>query len=80
MNFAVITRDKCSWCSKVKDLIREYPDTVVFEYNLNQEPLMLDFVKASGFKTVPIVFHDGKLIGGYVETERYVRGMLDDRF
>ena len=81
MNVAVITRDNCIWCDKVKKLLGEYPEITTFEYNLvGSDPILLDFVKASGFTTVPIVFHAGNLIGGYVETERYIRGMLDDRF
>jgi glutaredoxin len=78
MNYAVITRDNCIWCTKVKNLLKEYSDTTVFEYNLSQEPVLLDFMKAAGFKTVPVVFQKGNIIGGYEETKAYLEGVKDE--
>lgn len=77
---AIITKDKCVWCDKVKKMLREYPNVLIYEYNLNIEPIMLDFMVSAGFKTVPIVFHNGYLVGGYEESVRYFGGLLDDGF
>ena len=74
---ALITRNNCMWCDKVKEELRKYPQILVYEYNLSLEPVLLDFVQSSGFKTVPIFLHGGRVIGGYEDTVKYVRGMFD---
>ena len=74
---ALITRDKCIWCDKLKEEIRKYPEVQAFEYNLTLEPVMLEFVRSAGFKTVPIFMHNGYVVGGYEDTVKYLRGMFD---
>lgn len=78
MRFAVVTRDACSWCLKVKDELRKYSGIMVFEYNLHSHPDLLEFIKAAGFKTVPIVFHEGQLIGGYEQTVEYLKEIFGE--
>lgn len=77
MTAALITRDKCVWCDRIKEEIRKYPEVQAYEYNLSLEPVMLDFIRSAGFKTVPIFFHKGKVIGGYEDTVKYLGGMED---
>ena len=81
MKIAVITTDSCPWCDKVKALLKE-KDLVWAQYSLadwDYEPLKSFFV-AAGFRTVPQVFIDGKLIGGYEATKNFLsRSMSDDQ-
>lgn len=73
MNFVIVSKQNCIWCIKVKNLLKQYPQVTVFEYNLNEvDIVLLDFIKAAGFKTVPIVISNGQLIGGYEETKTFL--------
>lgn len=76
---ALITRDKCVWCDKLKEEIRKYPEVQTFEYNLSLEPVMLDFIRSAGFKTVPVFLHNGYVIGGYEYTIKYLREKFGER-
>ena len=77
MNFAVVSKQNCIWCVKVKNLLKQYPQVTVFEYNLNEVDLvLLDFIKTAGFKTVPIVISNGTLIGGYEETKTLLTSLF----
>lgn len=76
---ALITRDNCVWCDKLKEEIRKYPEVQAFEYNLSLEPVMLDFIKSAGFKTVPVFFHNGYVVGGYEYTVKYLREKFGER-
>lgn len=79
MNFAIVSKKNCIWCVKVKNLLKQYPQVTVFEYNLNEvDIVLLDFIKAAGFKTVPIVVSNGTLIGGYEETKALLTKLFGD--
>ena len=76
-NFFVITQRKCSWCDKVKELIKEeghdYTSIPVENF-----PEIKRMMKEKGYNTVPLVilpdffdklsFEEGSVIGGYEDT------------
>lgn len=70
--WAVIGKDSCPWCDKVKSLLEE--NNIPFAYfNLDADGSLKDFIKITGHKTVPQVFAGGKHIGGYEDTQRYIK-------
>ena len=74
---ALITRNNCVWCDRIKEEIKKYSEVNAFEYNLSSEEVMLDFMQSAGFKTVPVFFHQGRVIGGYEDTVKYLKGVFD---
>ena len=67
--WVIITQDGCSYCDKVKYLLRER-NQEYFVYNLRQDSSKwaLTLMKKANLKTVPQVFKpDGSLVGGYTE-------------
>lgn len=65
MNYwVVLYRSGCDWCDKAKDLL-ERKGEEYFAYDLNSHSQIKSFVKSCGLSTVPQVYLNGKLIGGY---------------
>lgn len=69
--FDIITQDNCIWCDRVKDLLWRHHKENFVCHNLLKSELKL-FAEILHFKTVPQVFHNGKHIGGYENTEQYL--------
>ena len=72
--WVVISSDKCNFCTKAKELLREkgLPFT---EYNLNSgsSKWLLTLLRIAELKTVPQVFNmNGTHIGGYTELKEYL--------
>jgi len=69
--WVVIGRPDCLWCNKVGYFLTEcgIPYTYL---NYEEYPGLKHFLSASGLKTVPQVFEDGRLVGGYEDTVSYV--------
>lgn len=64
--YKIYGQNSCIYCEKAKNLI----DCSGEEYdylNVNKEA-----IKDSGMNTVPIIYHNGKLIGGYKELSKYL--------
>lgn len=67
--FTVYSKENCSWCEKVKNLLTLY--------NLPFKVFMLDvdytkeLIMGMGVKTVPQIFYDGERIGGYTDLLEY---------
>lgn len=70
MTYIVKTKPGCPYCTKAKDLLAGTGEIVV-EHIYQTAAEIADF-KAQGWKTFPQIFHDGKLIGGCDELERYL--------
>lgn len=76
MKVTIYGREKCSWCSKAKDLANNLLQSQVidnYEYIDYQKENMSadDLSKIAGtqVKTVPIIFLDDNYIGGYKQLE-----------
>lgn len=76
MKVTIYGREKCSWCSKAKNLIDKLFQSQTidsYEYIDYQKENMsandLSEIADTQVKTVPIILIDGKYIGGYKELE-----------
>ena len=64
----VYTSDACGFCTRVKMLLNAR-DIDYREINVSGDPeAFVSLAKSSGMMTLPQVFVDGELIGGYRET------------
>lgn len=77
MKAIVYTGPQCGWCDRVKTLLKDNG------YEIEEKPIaggknIQEFFKQFNreIKTVPQVVIDGRLIGGFEETEFYVKGPL----
>lgn len=56
----------CKFCVNAKRLFDQM-GVLYTEYNVQQDPVARQVLKESGAKTVPQIYINGKLIGGYQE-------------
>lgn len=63
---------ECKWCKMAKELLSVYGINW-FEKDIHENATYLQEFKDHGFKTVPQVFDEENLIGGYEATEKYLR-------
>lgn len=71
--WVIVGKPNCPWCDKAKALLDA--KGIGYDYvDLSQRPDVKDWVLSVGIKTVPQVFHLGVRVGGYEQTEVYVRG------
>jgi glutaredoxin len=77
--FTLYSKSGCINCRKVKDLLKnnslEYEIVDCDDYLLEDKENFLLFIQSysvSNWKSFPMVFHDGKFIGGYDETVKYL--------
>ena len=78
-NFTIYSKSGCVNCRKVKDLLKknniEYEIVDCDDYLLDNKDIFLSFIQSysiTQWKTFPMVFHNGKFIGGYDETIKYL--------
>ena len=74
MKATVYTGPSCSWCDRVKVLLKDN-DYTIEEIQMNKatlEDLQTKFNKT--IRTVPQVIIDDSLIGGYHEVEAHMKG------
>ncbi len=73
------TSKHCIWCGRVKRLLtdNDYPISEEIIVGTSNPTAIPDFKSKynQDLKTVPQVIIDGKLIGGYTEVERLVKGL-----
>ena len=65
--------DKCTWCNKVANTILDAGIDIT-KVDVTEADILAEMKKFAGedAKTVPQVVIDGKHIGGYTETERFL--------
>lgn len=75
MNY-IYTRSSpfCPWCERVKALLDGYGIPYDVEDISASEEALKEFTEAWEFKSVPQVFLNGKYIGGFEATAKYLRG------
>jgi glutaredoxin len=80
-DFIVYTKSNCDYCIKVKELleqnIQDYKIISCDKYlNKDKEQFLKEinkFINNETFwKTFPIVFYNGKFIGGFSETKKFL--------
>lgn len=68
--FIIFSKEDCEYCELAKGIFIEKGLDFV-EFVIPDCEQILAFMKYSGLKTVPQVFVDGMLIGGYQSLESY---------
>ena len=73
----VYTGPRCVWCDRVKTLLKDN-DYEVTEKSITDKGLIEEFQNkfSQTLRTVPQVVIDDKLIGGFAETEDFLKGPL----
>lgn len=76
--YTIYSKHGCPYCTKAKSLLsNQTPRTYVVEcddYLQDNKAAFLDFIKEIAgveHRTFPMIFYDGKFIGGYTETQVY---------
>ncbi len=75
--YTIYTRSKCSFCEKAKMLLKEYKPVIVdcdryLENDLNEFLAYMEKIIGRPYKMFPMIFHNGKFIGGFFETKQYM--------
>jgi glutaredoxin len=77
--FTIYSKSGCSYCTKVKRLLFEkqifFLDVDCDEYLIEDKEKFLSFIKEKAnkeYRTFPMVFKDGKFIGGFTETKEFI--------
>lgn len=81
--YTIYSRTNCSYCTKVKQLLTDnqifYLEIHCDEYLLEDKELFLSFIKdiaRKEYRTFPMVFKDGEFIGGFTDTDLYIKKQL----
>jgi glutaredoxin len=85
-NFTVYTKTGCLYCDKVKDLLIDEMHLPTYvscdDYiAIDREQFLEDIDMLCGrvYRRFPMVFYDGKFIGGFVETKEFIRCLEPER-
>ena len=75
MKAIVYGSKSCVWCDRVSHMLEDC-EVEIEKLDITESDNMEMMREAAGEKarTVPQVVIDGKYIGGYTETERYLKG------
>lgn len=81
--FTIYSKSGCIMCSKVKNLLQEkflfFQVVDCDEYLIEDKDAFLAFIQertGKSYRQFPMVFNDGKFIGGYEETSDLVPKLL----
>ena len=73
MEAIIYGTSKCTWCYKVAKRLQDAGiDITKVDVSEPENLAEMNKIVGEGAKTVPQVVIDGKHIGGYTETERYL--------
>ena len=73
MEAIIYGTNKCTWCYKVAKRLQDAGiDITKVDVSEPENLAEMNKIVGDGAKTVPQVVIDGKHIGGYTETERYL--------
>jgi len=76
MSYVVISTDKCEFCDKARDLLREKRvGFTAYSLNSPSSKWLLTLLKQAGMNTVPQIWdNEGNHIGGYTELAQHLKG------
>uniref|UniRef100_A0A6C0JI22 Glutaredoxin domain-containing protein n=1 Tax=viral metagenome TaxID=1070528 RepID=A0A6C0JI22_9ZZZZ len=74
--YTIYTKSQCGFCIKSKNLLKAEPYTMIDcdEYLLEDKEAFLAFIETicgKSYRTFPIIFKDGKFLGGFSETKTH---------
>jgi glutaredoxin len=72
LKIEIYTKDNCIWCDRAKTLLAS-EDLEYKEFDLSDNKLRAEFYSKIGndVKTVPQIFIDNELVGGYQDLVRW---------
>lgn len=77
-NYTIYTKSGCPNCTKAKKLLETGNENLLIvdcdEWLIEDKPAFLDFIREKAgkeCKTFPMIFHNGKFVGGFDETKIY---------
>jgi glutaredoxin len=83
IGFTIYSKSGCSYCTNVKKLLLDkqtfFIDVSCDEYLIEDKEGFLLFIKERAnkeYRTFPMVFKDGKFIGGFSETQLHFDKLL----
>jgi glutaredoxin len=71
MKFIIFSKPDCPWCTRAKELLTQHDSSYV-EFDVTDDETGKIFLKESNLKSVPQIFHNGRLVGGYLALENYL--------
>ena len=80
--FTIYSKSGCHNCSKIKKLLTEkkifFLEIQCDEYLIEDRNSFLSFIEKIGrsYTTFPMIFYDGKFIGGYNEAIEHIEKIL----
>jgi glutaredoxin len=81
--FTIYSKSGCSNCTKVKQLLHDkgffFLDVSCDEFLIEDKEGFLSFIKERAnkeHKIFPMVFKDGKFVGGFAETQSFIDKLL----
>ena len=86
-SFTIYSKTNCRYCTLVKSLLNEnkitFNEINCDDYLSQDKQYFLNFIKEKAnreheYKTFPMVFCDGKFVGGFVETERLITDLDEE--
>ena len=76
IGFTIYSKSDCSYCTNVKKILLDkqifFVDVECDEYLIEDKEGFLSFIREKAnkeYRTFPMVFKDGKFIGGFTETK-----------
>jgi len=83
IGFTIYSKSGCPNCTKVKQLIKEknFLFTVIDsdDYIIENKEAFLQFIEnkaETSYRTFPMVFYDGKFVGGLIHTTEFIEKLL----
>lgn len=70
-HYVILGRDNCQWCEKAIDLLT-YREKTYHYMDIKKHEALRAFMIQNGLNTVPQIYLDGELIGGYSDLEHYL--------
>lgn len=83
IGFTIYSKSGCSYCTNVKKLLLDkqiyFVDVSCDEYLIEDKEGFLTFIREKAnkeYRTFPMVFYEGKFIGGFAETQQHFDKLL----
>jgi glutaredoxin len=73
--WVILGQKDCVYCDKVRTLFADSGYTYTY-YDISLYPMLKYFIQSCGLTSVPQVYINGFLIGGYEDTKDYIHNYL----
>jgi len=81
--FTIYSKSGCHFCTKVKNLLKQknflFNEINCDDYLIEEKENFLLFIEnqiGKSYKVFPIIFYNGKFVGGFNETEEFTNKLL----